>query len=331
MRAARSWLIVFAPWAVACSLEADVQHQGDYTFLPGAPRPDTAPRALHQLLLVEDDALLAARRYYYFTGDLGPLGLGIESLPRLLQREGRYSLLFENPFDAYDPKPPEEGDTPETEPEPIPTLALDADGATIPLFPLASSDLARVGASRFIGALESGAFAAKAFLGREPSAEPLTRIHVPVSAEDALGLAPKLAPSNPELIPVENGLALDAGLVTRPDYLRVELYQTLWRVPEERQLEAVLRISIAPGADLIVTPEALTNAFHALCWFKDLPLQLRVTQVARSVIGTPKSESAFIEQHADTVDLPSDWTDLVSDAEPRAYCSAYTREAPEAP
>ena len=318
-RALRGALL--AALAFACNLEGDVGHEGDYTFLPGAPRPDTAPRALRQLLIVEGDGAFDARRYYYFTGDLGPLGLGLESLPRVLAREGRYSLLFENPFDVYDRADESEASGGA---EGASAPALEVDGAPVPLEPLSTSDLSRVGASRFVGALENGDFAAAAFIGREPSARPYARLHITRPPAESLELFGELLPSEPEATGTEDGLELHPGPLARPDYLIVDLYQEIEHIEDERPLEAVLRISIAPNIPLVLTTNTLSTAFDSLCWSKDRPLRARITQVARSVLTTARGESALIERRADSVEVPKEaWTDRIPEGEPRDYCAAY--------
>jgi hypothetical protein len=322
---------------VACNLDGDVEHEGTYVFLPGSPIPDTAAFPLHELLVIEEDGLGQDSLFYDFRGDLGPLGVGVESLPRVLANDGAFSLLFEFPFSDYVPGAPDTGDGSAgaggveggagAGGSPEPDLVLEHDRATVGLRALTAADLADTGAARYTVALTTGDFALTAFFGAERRSAPLRWLRFPVPAvraEPPPRYDAKLAPSTLTFAREDGLLLVDPGTLARPDYLVVDLFQRVQRVADERALEAVVRITIAPEIPYLASARVLESAFASLCWSKDKPLFARVTQVARDYVARASGDSAVIHRRSDSAEVPAElWLPDASTPPLRDYCDGF--------
>jgi hypothetical protein len=315
--------VALSALSLSCDLGGDVQHQGEYGFLPGAEVPATAPRPLNRLLIVEADGAADRTLFYLFSGELGAAGIGLEDLRVLWRRFARYEMHFDPPPESYAAEgagaagAAGDGATPE------PGLALRIDAETVSLTRLAAAELLATGAARFVASLDGSGGAVLAHFGIWPSARAFDRLHVDTPA-GPLDYRAELGPAQLSASRSETELVLAYGALEAPDYVQVELFQRLIRLADEAELEAALGISLPPDIAHAARFSVISSAYSQGCWSGEQPISARLTQVARDYAVRNDGDAAVVFRRLDRIELePELFSDAFEAGASSSYCSGF--------
>jgi hypothetical protein len=277
----------------ACNLGADVDNVGGYTFLPGAPVPDTAALPLRHLVVVERDAGSEHTLVYYFEGNLGAAGLGLEDLRRSALRHGGFQLRF-----AYRPSsyataldPIDEG-----------SIAASLDEHELALSKLDAEGLYLTGASRFLRSVDDPEFPVRAFFGALELASDLGTLRLEVEgAEIAYPFALEASEVAPRV--TNGGVGVEHLDTPRAGELEVELSQSVSRISDGALLETSVVSRLAPDAAYTAPAAVVLAAFSGNCWSLERPLIARVSQIRQYYEQRDGGDFAVIERRRDATAL----------------------------
>ena len=320
----------FVRWAalsalsLSCDLGGEVQHRGEYGFLPGAELPATAPRPLNRLLIVEADGAADRTVFYLFSGELGAAGIGLEDLRVLWRRFARYEMHFDPPPESYAAASAgAAGASGDGGAMPEPGLALRIDGETVSLTPLAGADLPATGAARFVDSLDGSGGPVLAYFGIWPSAGAFDRLQVD-SPAGPVHYSAELGPARLSASSAETELVLSYGALDAPDYVQVDLFQRLIRLADETELEAALGISLPPEMAHAVRFSVISSAYSQGCWSDEQPISARLTQVARDYAVLDDGDAAVVFRRLDRIELePELFRDAFEAGAPPGYCGGF--------
>jgi hypothetical protein len=317
------WLALSA-LSLSCDLGGEVQHRGEYGFLPGASVPATVPRPLNRLLIVEADGAANRTVFYLFSGELGAAGIGLEDLRVLWRRFDRYEMHFDPPPESYAAESAGAGGSSEDHGRtPEPGLALRIDAETVSLAPLAAADLPATGAARFVASLNGSSGPVLAHFGIWPSARAFEQLQVD-SPTGRLDYRSELGPAQLSAVRAETELVLSYGVLEAPDYLQLDLFQPLVRLADEAELEAALGISSSPESGHAARFDIISSAYSQGCWSSEQPISARLTQVARDYAVLEDGDAAVVFRRLDRIELePELFRDAVEALAPPAYCSGF--------
>lgn len=276
----------------ACNMDAGVDNLGSYTFLPGAPVPDTAALPLRHLLLLERDSASASTLVYYFEGDLGAAGLGLEDLRRQALRHGGFQLRFAHAPEHYASALPRAAEG---------ALTADLDGRELVLAKLDAQGLYAVGASRWLRTLDEAEFPVRAYFGVVERAE-LGQLRL--NAEDGvLAYDFSLGPGTPSPRVTEASVVVERAATPRAGELELELSQDVTRISDEAPLETSIVSRLAAGDAYEASAAVVLAAFAGNCWSLERPLLARVSQIRQSYEARASGDMAVIERRRDSAAL----------------------------
>jgi hypothetical protein len=280
----------------ACNLSADVNNTGGYTFLPGAPAPDTAALPLRHLVIVERDAGSEHTLVYYFEGNLGAAGLGLEDLRRSALRHGGFQLRF-----AYRPSsyataldPIDEG-----------AIAANLDDHRLVLSQLDTEGLYLTGASRFLRSVDEAEFPVRAYFGATELASNLGTLRLDVEGgEIVYGFVLETSEVAPHV--TNDAIGVEHLETPRAGELEVELSQSVVRISDGAALETSVVSLLAPDAAYTAPATVVLGAFSGNCWSIERPLITRVGQIRQYYEPRDGGDFAVIERRRDAAALSAD-------------------------
>ena len=310
-----------------CGLDNDVGKSGEYTFIGGPEIVDTAAYPLRYLLMIEDDTATQLAYVYLFTGGLGDAGLGLSDLRRLAARFGGFRMAFELPLRRY------AGASIASRGLPRPLRVGDLEHE---LVQLDDAGLAASGANRFLRSVATGDYDVHAYFAAVKYQGELGKLRIGVE-DGTLTFDPRLAAGGLEVTVKDDSLRLEHAKLPDADYVRFEVLQPITEIASlgdadagaegsavALEVEAAVQISLFPTEQLALSAARVTDAAGQGCWSKRRPLMARLGQVARRYVVRKGGDLAVIHQRFDSVTIDAaDWTTLLGEATPAAYCEGY--------
>jgi hypothetical protein len=325
MRAALPLLAAFAAFTAGCGFGHDVAQDGKYLVVPSTPVTDSAPYPLATLLLVQRNVGFDQTRLYAFRGELRRADLGIEDLRRIATRFGGFAMAFDLQSTRF-----EAGDLPKSRGNP---LMAKLGGEDLSLVRLNDDGLKATGATTWLSRVNTTDYDVSAYFGVFDNAEPMS------IAISRAGLDYEPPADDPKLAFERDDEKISLEFTSKADYVVIELVQPILETKtatddedagtEPRILDGLVRTLLSPATKYQVGPELLTDVAGKGCWSREQPIEARLHQFFRRYQQRAKGDWAVVYERIDRLEVSvEDWTALLGDPTPSAYCKDFEAVVP---
>jgi hypothetical protein len=323
----RNALPLLAALCAACGFGHDVAQDGKYLVVPSTPVTDSAPYPLATLLFVQRDAGLSQTRFYAFRGDLRRADLGIEDIRRIATRFGGFQMAFDVQATRF-----EADDMPKSRGNP---LMAKLGGEDLSLVRLNDDGLQKTGATTWLARVNTTDYDVSAYFGVIDKADPAS------IAISRAGLDYDPPAADPELAFERDDEKISLEFTSKADYVVIELVQPIVDTKtagndeddedagtEPRILDGLVRTLLSPATKYQVGAELLTDVAGKGCWSREQPIEARLHQFFRRYQQRTKGDWAVVYERIDHLEVSADdWTALLADPTPSAYCKDFAAVA----
>jgi hypothetical protein len=167
-----------------------------------------------------------------------------------------------------------------------------------------------------------------AYFGMIDNAEPM------LIAISRAGLDYEPPADDPELAFERDDEKISLEFTSKADYVVIELVQPIVETKtmeddedagtEPRILDGLVRTLLSPATKYQVGPELLTDVAGKGCWSREQPIEARLHQFFRRYQQRAKGDWAVVYERIDRLEVSvEDWTALLGDPTPSAYCKDF--------